>query len=130
PEVFQTVPIRRDPELVALSTPTSATGVMEMESLQSDMLFPFEGCGADATWELRMPKAANQIDYSTIADVLVTIEYTALNSFDYRDQVIQSMKPTLSGDLALSFRHHLPDQWFDLHNPDQTSTPMTVQFSI
>ena len=130
PDVFQTVPIRRDPELIALSTPINATGVLEMELLQSDMLYPFEGCGADATWELRMPKAANQIDYRTIADVLVTIEYTALNSFDYRDQVIQSLKPTLSGDLALSFRHHLPDQWYDLHNPDQTSTPMTVQFSI
>jgi hypothetical protein len=30
------------------------------------------------------------IDYRTIADVLLTIEYTALNSFDYYQQVIQS----------------------------------------
>src|SRR5690606_32360235 len=26
------------------------------------------------------------------------------------------------------FRHQFADQWFDLHNPDQTATPMTVRF--
>jgi hypothetical protein len=38
----------------------------------------------DATWELQMPKAANPFDYRTIADVLITLEYTALQSFTYR----------------------------------------------
>lgn len=129
PDVFQTVPIRRDPEFVALSTPINATGILEMDAQQSDMLFPFEGCGVDNTWELCMPKAANQFPYSTVADVLVTIEYSALDSFDYRQQVIQTLKPRLSADLALSFRHHLADQWYDLHNPEQTKTPMTVTFT-
>jgi hypothetical protein len=90
PDVFQPVPIRRDPEFIALSSPVNATGTVELDAQQTDMLLPFEGSGVDTTWELRMPKAANQFDYSTIADVLVTIEYTALNSFDYREQVIQS----------------------------------------
>jgi hypothetical protein len=129
PDVFQTVPVRRDPEFVVLSTPINATGVLEMEAQQSDMLSPFEGCGVDTTWELRMPKAANQFDYRTIADVLVTIEFTALDSFDYRQQVIYTLKPRLSADFALSFRHHLADQWYDLHNPEQTKTPMTVKFT-
>jgi len=31
--------------------------------------------------------------------------------------------------LALSFKHHLSDQWYDLHNPEQTKTPMTVKFA-
>jgi hypothetical protein len=129
PDVFQTVPIRKDPEFVALSTPINATGVLEMDVQQSELLFPFEGCGVDTTWELRMPKAANQFDYRTIADVLVTIEFTALDSFDYRQQVIQTLRPRLSADLALSFRHHLADQWYDLHNPEQTKAPMTVKFT-
>jgi hypothetical protein len=75
-----------------------------------------------------MPKAANQFDYSTIADVLVTIEYTALHSFDYRQQVIQTLNPNLSADRPFSFRNQFADQWYDLHNPEQTKTPMTVRF--
>lgn len=128
PDVFQTVPIRRDPEFVALSSPTNATGLFEMDPLQTDMLLPFEGNGVDTTWEFRMPKAANQFDYRTIADVLITIEYTALNSFDYQQQVIQSLNPNLSADLPFSFRNQFADQWYDLHNSEQTRTPMTVRF--
>jgi len=128
PDIFQTVPIRRDPEYVALTSPANSTGMFELESLQPDMLLPFEGNGVDSTWEFRMPKAANQFDYRTIADILITIEYTALNSFDYRQQVIQTLNPNLSADRPFSFRNQFADQWYDLHNPDQTKTPMKVKF--
>ena len=128
PEIFQTIPIRRDPEFVALTSPANSTGVVEMEALQTDMLLPFEGNGVDSTWEFRMPKAANQFDFRSIADVLITIEYTALNSFDYRQQVVQTLNPKLSADRPISFRNQLADQWYDLHNPDQTKVPMTVRF--
>jgi hypothetical protein len=127
-DIFQTVPIRRDPESVALSAPINATGLFELDP-QSDMLLPFESSGVDTTWEFRMPKAGNLFDYSTIADVLITIEYTALNSFEYRQQVIQALNPMLSADRPFSFRLQFADQWYDLHNPDQTSTPMTVRFT-
>ena len=50
PEIFQTVPIRRDPEFVALSSPINSTGLFELEA-QSDMLLPFEGNGVDSIWE-------------------------------------------------------------------------------
>ncbi|RCJ42353.1 hypothetical protein A6770_35085 [Nostoc minutum NIES-26] len=128
PDVFQTIPIRRDPEFVALSSPTNATGLFELESLQPDFLVPFEGNGVDSSWEFRMPKAANQFDYRTIADVLITIEYTALNSNDYRQQVIQTLNPNLSSDRPFSFRNHFADQWYDLNNPEQIKTPMKVKF--
>ncbi len=73
-DIFQTAPIRRDPEFVALTSPINSTGVLEMEPQQTNMLLPFEGNGFDNTWEFRMPKAANQFDYRTISDVLITIE--------------------------------------------------------
>ena len=92
------------------------------------MLFPFEGIGVDTTWEFRMPKAANPFDYSTIADVLIAIEYSALNSFDYHQQVIQRLGTKINGERPFSFRYQFADQWYDLHNPDQTVTPMIVDF--
>jgi hypothetical protein len=51
-----------------------------------------------------------------------------LNSFDYRQQVIRTLKPPLSADRPFSFRNQFADQWYDLHNPEQTKTPMRVRF--
>ena len=93
------------------------------------MLLPFEGSGVDSTWQFLLPRAANLFDFRTIADVLLTIEYTALNSFDYQQQVIQTMRPDISSDRPFSFRNEFSDQWFDLHNPAQSATPMVVRFS-
>jgi hypothetical protein len=126
--VFQTMIVNHGPQSVALSSPRDATGVFELDP-QAELLMPFEGMGVDTTWELRMPKAANSFDYRTIADILITIEYTALESFDYRQQVIQGLGAAISADRPFSFRHGLADQWYDLHNPDQTAIPMTVRFS-
>jgi hypothetical protein len=127
-DTYQMTTVRRDPELVALSAPTNASGIFELDP-QADLLLPFEGTGVDTTWEFRLPKAANPFDYSTIADVLVTIDYTALNSFEYRQQVIQTLDPRLSAQRPFSFRQQLADQWYDLHNPLQTTTPMKVTFT-
>ena len=127
-DVFQTISVRRDPESVALTSPMNATGLFELEA-QSDLLLPFEFMGVDTMWQLEMPKAANPFDYRTIADVLFTIEYTALSSLDYRQQVIQQLDRTVSADRPYSFRHQFADQWYDLNNPEQTATPMVVSFS-
>jgi hypothetical protein len=130
-DLFQKINVRRDPETVALSSPLNATGLFDLEAQQpTEMLIPFEGTGVDAQWELRMLKASNQFNYDTIADVLLTVEYTALNSFDYQAMVIQSPALTrpLSADRPYSFRQEFADAWYDLHNPDQTPDHMFVRF--
>jgi hypothetical protein len=65
--LFQTITAHRPPESVALTSPTNATGLFDLEP-QSPMLLPFEALGVDTVWEFRMPRAANWFDYSTIAD--------------------------------------------------------------
>jgi hypothetical protein len=127
-DALRPVEVRRDPELVAFTSPSNATGLFELDA-QPEMLLPFEGMGVDALWEFQLPRAANFFDYRTIADVLFTIEYTALNSSDYRDQVIQQLDPTVSATRPFSFRNELADQWYDLHNPDQTTKLLVVRFS-
>jgi hypothetical protein len=125
--VFQKVNVKRDPELVALSSPRDATGLFELKQ-QSEMLLPFEGLGVDTSWEFRLPKPANQFDYSTITDVLITVDYTALNDTNYRQQVLPTLSSKLSADRPFSFCHEFADAWYDLHNPDQTKKPMVVTF--
>lgn len=125
---FQTIVVSQGPQSVALTAPQNASGLFELD-LQPEMLLPFEGIGVDTVWRLELPKAANPFDYGTIADVLLTIEYTALASPDLRRQVIQSLPRALSSDRPFSFRHQFPNAWYDLHNPEQTTTPMTIRFA-
>jgi Tc toxin complex TcA C-terminal TcB-binding domain len=92
------------------------------------MLLPFEGMGVDTTWGLQLPMAANPVEHCTIADVYFTVEYTALQSADYRQQVIKRLSDQMSADRPWSLRDQFADQWYALHNPRQTTTPLAVTF--
>lgn len=128
-DVFQTRTIRRQPESITLSAPFSDDGRFDLRPDSDDLLRPFEKMGVDTTWEFRMPEAANQFAYDMIADVLVTIEYTALDSADYRHQLIRELDPEISAERAFSVRHAFADAWYELNNPETVADPMTVRFT-
>src|SRR5262249_22769232 len=86
--------------------------------------------GVDASWELQLPKAANPFDYSTIADVLFTIQYTALQRFTYRLQVIQQLDGLFNAEQPISVRDQFADEWYTLHNPVQADAPMVIHFCM
>jgi hypothetical protein len=88
----------------------------------------FEDLGVDTMFELSMPKAANQFDYDTIADVLVTIDYTALDSPILRERVLSELDRHVTFQRVFSVRNELVDEWFDLHNPTQAGAPSRVRF--
>ena len=119
---FDTVTLRRQPESIAFTAPINATGLFDLEP-DNGLLLPFEGMGVDTVWQLELPKAANPFDYNTIADVLLTIEYTALNSQEYRQQVVRDLDRRFSGDRSFSLRNQYPDAWFELNNPDTVEDP-------
>jgi hypothetical protein len=127
-DTFQTVNLNRGTEVVALSSPRDDTGLFELQPQLSEKLNPFEGMGVDTQWQFMLPKAANRFDFNSIADVIVTIEYTSLSSFTYRQQVIQQLNNRIIADRPYSFRNQFADQWYDLNNPELTHTPMLVQF--
>ncbi len=114
---FDTVTLRRDPESIAFTSPLGATGLFDLEP-EGAMLLPFEGMGVDAVWQLELPKAANPFDYRGIADVLLSVDYTALDSPSYRQTVIRSLDRSFSADRTFSLRNDVPDAWFQLGNPD------------
>ena len=115
-DIFQTVACSTGPDLVALTSTQNATGVFDFD-VQAEMLAPFEGIGVDTIWEFKLPKAANQFDYDTIADVLLTLDYSALFSYEYQEIVIGSMRPTVEAERGFSFRHDFADAWYDLDQP-------------
>jgi hypothetical protein len=127
---FEVVELNRPPESVALSSPREATGVFDLSPQPQELLLPFEGIGVETAWELQLPRAANRFNFNTIADVLLGIEYTALASPEYCQQVIDELDRGLSADRPLSFRHEFADQWYDLNNPEvlDPADRMVVRF--
>ena len=119
---FTTATLRRDPEAIAFTASINATGLFEGEP-ETGMLLPFEGMGVESVWQLELPKAANPFDFGSIQDVLLTIEYTALDSADYRRSVIRGLDNTFTGDRTFSVRQQFPDAWYDLNNPSTVEDP-------
>ncbi|GIH06147.1 hypothetical protein Rhe02_42140 [Rhizocola hellebori] len=116
-DTFDTVTLRRDPESIAFTSAVNANGLFEFAP-EDGKLLPFEGMGVDTIWRLEMPKPANPFNYRTVADVLLTIEYTALDSTVYRQHVIQTLASEVRADRSFSVRDDFPDVWFALNNPD------------
>ncbi len=112
-ELFQPIEIRRTPEMIAFTSTTNATGLFELET-ENELLLPFEGMGVDASWELQLPKAANPFDFNNLSDVILTMEYTALQSSDYRRQVIRELDRTFQAERVYSFKNDFPDSWTQL----------------
>ncbi len=121
-------------EQVALTGTSRATGLFEFQPVQSELLNPLEGMGIESRWEFKMPKFSNRMDYSMIADVLIEIDYTALDSFQYRYQVLQDIDNTLGFSRGFSLRNDYFDQWYELGTiPDETGAnlpPITAEFEL
>ncbi|MGL5860855.1 MAG: hypothetical protein ACRCY9_06340, partial [Phycicoccus sp.] len=114
---FDTVGLHRQPESIAFTSSINATGMFELEP-EGNLLLPFEGMGVDAVWQLELPRPANPFDYRSVADVLITFEYTAFSSPAYRDRVVRELDRSFDGDRTFSLRNQFPDAWYDLNNPD------------
>ncbi|OQW39775.1 MAG: hypothetical protein A4S08_06040 [Proteobacteria bacterium SG_bin4] len=125
---YPTVVIRQDPQLVALTSPISATGVFELDQ-QSELLYPFEGTGVDTTWFLELPPAGNPFDFDSLMDVVISIDYTAQFSPELRDRVMKQLPRQFSGDRAFSIRRDFPDIWYDLSNPNSESASFAIPVS-
>jgi hypothetical protein len=129
-DLFSTKTVRRAPESVALSSAWNATGYFDLDP-QPELLAFAEGAGVDSRWQLEMPRAANpMVDYDAIADILFTMEYTALASSDYRSVVVKNLPRSMSGERAFSFQHDFADAWYELNNPDVCAQPLTVTFVV
>jgi len=126
---FSTVTLSRSPETIAFTSSLNSSGLFELEP-ENGMLLPFEGMGVDTVWRLELPKPANPFDYRTIADVLLTVEYTALNSVDYRQKVVRDLYRSFTGDRALSLRDQFADAWYELNHPEQVEDSRQMQVKL
>ncbi|HCN20073.1 MAG TPA: hypothetical protein DIS73_07320 [Planctomycetia bacterium] len=112
--MFVAKSLRRLPEGIALTNPQGG-GIGPVPLMpEGEMLNPFEGHGVAAQWIFEMPKYANKIDYNTITDIQILIDYTALDDSDYRQEVIRRLPRQRGAVRTFSFRLEFPDALFHL----------------
>jgi hypothetical protein len=121
------VTLLREGGEVALSSAGGPAGEIALAA-DGAQLLPFEGMGVDASWELQLPKAAHAFDYRNIADILFTIEYTALSSAEYRQHVIQTLASDLRAARPFSLRAQFAESWYELHNAEPGERAVSVRF--
>ena len=127
---FKRRSIKRSAERITLSSPIEDNGMHELRPEANQILFPFEGNGFDGTWEFEMLRASNPFDFQTIADVLITVDYTSMHDQMYKNKVAGLLDSEMTDARVYSFKSIFPDQWYDLHNPAQTATPYKVNFEL
>jgi hypothetical protein len=126
--------IYRLPESIALSKYINANGLFELRP-DDKMLFPFEGSGVATSWTLDMTKGANRFDFNSIADVLLTIRYTAMDEWEYKNKVLEKLGwdnegfVSTSSNRYFSIRNEFPDQWYYFHNPIEGITEDSLFFN-
>lgn len=106
--------LRRPLESVALTNPHGG-GIGPIPLVRNEnILNPFEGMGVAAQWVFEMSTYANEIDFNTITDVQILIDYTALDDLDYRSEVIKRLPVTQSSIRPYSFCLQFSDACFHL----------------
>jgi hypothetical protein len=126
---FSTVTLQRNFEQVHFTVPVDATGQFATDA-QPDLMNAFEGSGLETRWVFDLPRPANPIDFDSIADILVTFEYTALFSSALRERVIANLPARRTGERVFSMRYEFPDAWYDLFNAQPPTTPIEARFTI
>jgi hypothetical protein len=106
---------------IATSNAQNDSGVFEL-NFRDDRYLPFEGTGAISTWRLELPKEIRQFNYTTIADAIIHIRYTAreggsslkgIAETALKDR-LESIKQELSETglhIAIDMKHDLPNEW-------------------
>ncbi len=103
---------------IVTSSGQSDSGLFET-NLRDERYLPFEGAGAaGSVWQLTLPADVKQFDFSTIADVVLHVRYTAREGGErLKTAAVQSLQTAINkahtvGSVCLfSMRHDFPSEW-------------------
>jgi peptidoglycan hydrolase-like protein with peptidoglycan-binding domain len=105
---------------IATSHAQRDSGLFEL-NFSDDRFLPFEGAGViDSQWTISLPHKTNFFDFASIADIILHINYSALDGGDALRQVAEARLDAalpISGVRLFSLREEFPDAWYRFLNP-------------
>jgi hypothetical protein len=106
---------------IALSQAVDDSGMFVL-SFGDERYLPFENTGAVSKWTLDMPLTTNRFNFAQLADVIITVRYTALADAALGIQVKQSLASApYDGGVYIDVMRSQPSAWFAF-STDHTST--------
>lgn len=121
---------------IVTSSAQQDSGMFE-PGLRDERYLPFEGAGAVSSWTLDLPKNWHSFDYSTIADVVLHLRYTARDGGEaLRDKAVAAVNTLLSQvtqaglTRMVSLREEFPSQWGRFLNPPDTDAGQHLSFAL
>ena len=111
-------PVNIPSDYIATSHAQSDSGDFQF-NFTDERYLPFEGHGVRSEWELKLPEnSIAQFDYSTITDVILSINYTSHYDESRRADVVSTLNTAnfgISDDAfftqLLSLKTTFPDLW-------------------
>lgn len=112
-------------ETIATSSSQNDAGLFEV-NFRDERYIPFEGRGAVSRWTLQLTDAVRQFDFSTIADVVLHMKYTAREGGDIfaglvKDEIVVQTNAIAQSigtgyHYAFSLKHDMPNEWHEFKN--------------
>lgn len=96
----------RQHQQIAISKGVNDSGLFVL-NFQDERYLPFEGTGAISSWQLDLPKASNPIDLASITDVIITLNYTALEGGSTVAKAVRNYFTTFTGYAFLNLKPEL-----------------------
>lgn len=116
---------------IAISRGVNDAGMFQL-NFNDERYLPFEGTGAVSIWLLSMPKSANLFNYDSISDVIIQMQYTAINGGTvFRDQVLalDGMK-SYSGNDTFLMAQNFSQEWYTFLHEHPSPDWQSLKFNL
>ena len=118
-------------QTIATSSGQADAGLFDV-NLHDERWLPFEGQGAISTWNLVLDPRDNNIDFTTITDVVLHLRYTARGGGDQTaaGNVRAQLKPSDPRTILVSVRNTFPDSLYAFFNPGTAGTGQALTLPL
>lgn len=129
--IFGTSPYQR----IALSRGMNDPGLFMLD-WRDERYLPFEGTGAVSNWTLSLPPETNRIDFGSISDILLKIQYTAKDGGqDFANQVksmLASQQPPYPYTPAkiIDLKQAFPGDWSRFWTSPPQAGVKSIRFAL
>ena len=115
---------------ITTSSANNDPGVFEL-NFRDERYLPFEGAGAISKWSLELPSKIRSFNYDTISDVIIHMNYTAMDgdrteAENVLSYMIEDHATTVGLFLLLSLRYDFPNSFNQMFGQSGQQASFTV----
>ncbi|MHB9147286.1 MAG: Tc toxin subunit A-related protein [Candidatus Amoebophilus sp.] len=114
----------RASQQIALSQGLNDNGLFVL-NFDDTRYLPFEGTGVVSSWRLDMPKPYNAINFDSITDVIIRLQYTALSGGSVFQATVEQNLGDFKGNQLLMMAQEYASAWYGFIQQEHP-----LQFSV